>query len=221
MIGPAVIQPMSRGGTGGNGNRRPSRDERNLDRLKKEKLKGVSKAGNTRKSKLALNDVARLMGADPEDVKNQLIEEAMRNTPPRTMGMLGLGDAIYSGKWRSFENDFAREWWDDQPNPWVCYLCNGVINPNGTGDQQPTIEHLKPWASIKLGIPTQTVCKDGVHWTVALTKHVRATLQDVDNLAPAHKGCNSSKNGPKDTDSIAPQKAGPCPGATCALPKAT
>lgn len=47
-------------------------------------------------------------------------------------------------------------------------------------------------------------------------------LQDEDNLLPAHKGCNSAKGGPKDTDGINPRRIGDCPGAPlCKERKAT
>jgi hypothetical protein len=222
--GPATIQRVTSGGfddDDDNGRRRrPSRKERDQARLLNRTFKEIDKKGRTRRAKKQIKSLEKRLNKSDDELRMEILNEAQKNTPPKKMGELGNGPKIYSGKWRNFEEEFAREWWKAQDKPWQCYLCGGEIDPNGQGRDRPTIEHLKPWAEIKNEIPTEDVCKDGIHWRVALTEDVRDRLQDERNLAPAHQGCNSSKNGPKDTDSLAPQRLGICPGDACGLPKA-
>jgi hypothetical protein len=150
------------------------------------------------------------------DVIRRLETSIKKNTPPKSMD----GRAIYSGKWRSFDPNFQRSWWRKQPTPWICAKCGDQIDEDGQGDEKPTIDHIREWSRMKLGIRTYKVCCNGTHWDVVLTESVRNVLQDEDNLQPMHQGCNSSKNGAKDTDAINPQRRGDCPGDGCTLRKA-
>lgn len=216
-VAAATIQPS----LSGRGAPRPSREDRDKDRLTKSTLKTTDKKSRTRAGKKAMNKLAVTLNQAPDQIRQNFLNDVAKNTAPRRMGMLGTGGAIYSGKWRGFEAEFEQNWWNDQgAAPWDCCICHAPILANGVGDAKRSIEHRKPWSSMKTEIATHMVCKDGVHWEVALTEDVRAVLQDTDNLEPAHQGCNSSKGGTKTTDSIAPVRRGDCPGGACGVGKA-
>lgn len=222
---PETLQPslVGKGGGGGGGKKppRPSRDDRQKDRVTKSSLKKTDKKGRTRAGKETLSNLQALLGGTSDEIQRAFVAELRKNTAPRNLGMLGTGGAIYSGKWRGFESTFEANWWLDQGGaPWTCCICKAPILAGATGGDARTIEHRQPWSVMKTEIATQMVCKDGVHWEVALTADVRAVLQDTDNLEPAHKDCNSSKGGSKDTDSIAPIRRGDCPGDDCDVPNA-
>lgn len=197
-------------------NKRPSRSERNIERFKKRTLKNVDKGGRTRGSKEAIGTLKKKL--KNEELTLEDLKPLIDNTPPRklTFG----GKRIYSGKWRSFSVEFQRDWWDEQDTPWTCHICGDEIDPRGVGTDAPSIDHREPWARVKLAIEDYEVCKGGNHWRVVFSEDVRAVIEDKLNLLPSHQGCNSGKNGPKDTDSLAPQRMGKCPGGTCVAPKA-
>jgi hypothetical protein len=154
----------------------------------------------------------RLKLKDPK-LREQILAEAEGQRPPK---QLMTGDKIYSGTWRSFSQQFTQEWWNSQMKPWTCCICKLEIHP-----QDRSIDHKEPWARIRTEIATIVVCCRGVHWRVTLTDAVRAKLQDESNLRPVHKSCNSRKNGPKDMDSIAPQRRENCPNpGHCQIQKA-
>ncbi|AKT43560.1 hypothetical protein [Chondromyces crocatus] len=193
---------------------RPSREERQVQRHTEQALKGVDKRGRTRGGAKVAETLKGLEEKQPGAVQ-KLLEASKKKIAPKSVN----GENIYSGSWRGFENTFASQWWDRQPKPWTCYLCKKPIVKGAAGADGPSIEHKVPWARLKTEIRTVDVCCNGTHWSVTLTKDVRAVLQDASNLAPAHKGCNSKKNGPKDSDSIAPQRVGDCPGSSCSMRK--
>jgi len=186
---------------------RPSPQDRQRARLAKQLLSNVDKSYRTRNGKKIKEDIKKLEEEDPE-IMAKILREAARAKPPKKV----QGKRIYSGKSRSFTTDFMTDYWDENPLPILCSICKKMIEANGKHGDAPSIDHVRPWASIKTEIPTVVVCKDGVHWSVVLAESMRAVFQDDKNLRPAHQGCNSGKNGPKDTDSIAPQRIGRCPG---------
>lgn len=196
--------------------KRPSRDERNIERFKKETLKSVDKGGRTRASKKAITSLEKKL--KKKELTLEDLKPLIDATPPHKLQL--SGKKIYSGKWRSFSTDFQRNWWNKQTVPWTCHICDGVIDPRGVGTDAPSIDHREPWARVKLGIDDFEVCKGGQHWRVVLSEDVRAVIEDESNLLPSHQGCNSGKNGPKDTDSLAPQRMGKCPGRDCTAPNA-
>jgi len=187
---------------------RPSPDERKVARTVNRAVSHVDKKYRTRASRKIKEKLKAIEEKEPGALE-RVAREAMRAKPPKKMTN---GKAIYSGSWRGFEQAFADDWWNNVKKPWTCAICKTAIDPNGKHGDGPSIDHVKPWATIKTEIETRIVCKDGMHWEVALTKDVREALQDPGNLVPAHENCNSLKNGPKNTDSIAPQKSGLCPG---------
>jgi hypothetical protein len=184
-------------------------------------MKKIDKKARTRAGREALVKLQTELQRPQDEIRQAFLADLQKNTPPRNLGMLGTAGPIYSGKWRGFEAAFETNWWTDQgAAPWTCCICHAPILAAATGGDARSIEHRQPWSVLKTEIETQIVCKDGVHWEVALTADVRAVLQDSDNLEPAHKRCNSSKGGSKDTDSIAPIKRGDCPGDGCQAAKA-
>lgn len=196
---------------------RPSREERRVQQQVTKARDRVDKRYRTRSGKALEERLTKIETGHPGTLR-RLAEDTRKNTPPTAVA----GQNIYSGKWRGFEANFQRDWWRKQKQPWTCYLCGRPIVAGARDRDAPSIEHKEPWARAKLGIATRTVCCNGSHWEVALTDDVRAVLQDENNLLPAHKGCNSAKNGPKDTDSIAPRRLGDCPGpGLCKERKAT
>jgi hypothetical protein len=218
----STLQP-SLAGRGGGGKKppRPSPDDRQKARVTEGSFKKADKSGRTRAGKKNIVELQALLGKSPQEIQQAFLADLQKNTPPRNLGIAGNAGAIYSGKWRGFEAIFEANWWALQgAAPWTCCICHAPILAGATGANARSIEHRQPWSVMKTGIATQTVCKDGVHWEVALTADVRAVLQDNSNLKPAHKGCNSSKGGSKDSDSIAPIKRGDCPGVGCAVSKA-
>jgi len=218
-IVPNTVQPSLAGR--GAKKPRPSREERDKARFAALSLKKTDKKGRTRAGKKTIAELQLVLGKPQDEIRRNLLAEARKNTPPKNLGKYGTGGAIYSGKWRGFEETFETNWWTTQgPAPWTCCICHAPILANATGRNGRSIEHRQPWSVLKTEIATQIVCKDGVHWEVALTSDVRDVLQDVNNLEPAHKGCNSSKGGTKNTDSIAPIKRGDCPGTGCDASKA-
>jgi hypothetical protein len=217
---PETVQPsrIGRSGGGGGGKKptRPSPEERHKERLAKSSMKKVDKKGRTRASVKTYAKLQVALQRPQDKVQQTFLANLRKDTPPRKRGIAGTAGAIYSGKWRGFEAAFEANWWTDQGvAPWTCCICHAPILAGAAGGDARSIEHRQPWSVLKTEIETQIVCKDGVHWAVALTRDVRAVLQDTDNLAPAHKRCNSSKGGSKDTDSIAPIKRGDCPGDDC------
>ena len=193
---------------------RPSPAEREKERTQKRLVGRVDKRFRTRQGKALEQLLSR-------DDRGAIVRKLQQDVPPTLLRRQKQKQKIYSGKWRGFAREFAKNWWDSQPPPWTCYLCRGEINPNGQGANEPSIDHVRPWAELRTEIETTMVCKDGVHWEVALVEDVRKVIQEESNLRPAHKGCNSSKNGPKNLDSLAPQRRGLCPGrGTCDLPQA-
>lgn len=149
----------------------------------------------------------------------KLVKVGLLELPPKKL--VGSGEGIYSGLWRGFEKRFQDQWWQNQPQPWICHLCKKEIDLHGTHNLARSIDHRVPWSVSKLRIATDVVCKDGIHWMVALTSDVRAVLQDEQNLEPSHQGCNSKKGGPTNTDSLAPMRIGKCRAhGKCSYPKA-
>jgi hypothetical protein len=187
---------------------RPSPKERQRARYAKQLLSSVDKSYRTRKGKKIKEKIKKLEEDDPE-IMQKILRDAARAKPPKSVEG---GKRIFSGKSRSFTDRFRAAYWKANSLPIECPICKNMIEANGKHGLAPSIDHLRPWATIKTEIPTVTVCKDGVHWSVVLAEDMRPVLQDEKNLRPAHQGCNSGKNGPKNTDSIAPQRLGRCPG---------
>jgi len=197
---------------------RPSRQDREREKLAQKLRAQVDKQYRTRRAKEVLQALDAIAQENPELLK-KLIQDAKKAKPPTKTR---TGKRIYSGKGRSFEAEFAKAFWDEQGFPCQCMICKQPIFANGQHKMAPSIDHRRPWATVKTELETITVCKDGVHWSVVLAAVMRAAYQDKDNLGPAHQGCNSHKNGPKTTDAIAPQRIGLCPGAKiCRELKAT
>jgi hypothetical protein len=188
---------------------RPSPEERKRDKVTKQLINRIDKQYRTRNAKKIQETLKNIEDENPGALE-KIIKESEKSKPPKKSGSKN----IYSGSWRSFTSDFSTQWWNDQKKPWICAKCKQVIDPKGKGDAAPSIDHIKSWASIKTTIETHIVCTGTVHWDVAFTEDVRTVFQDEKNLQPMHKGCNSAKNGPKNTDSIAPQRHGDCPGDT-------
>ena len=175
---------------------------------------GADKKGRTRGGKKAKEKLLKLN----RRLENEgiTITPNNDNTPPKKVN----GKNIYQAKGRSFTKEFSDNWWAEQNEPWTCAICDGEIDENGKGGDAPSIDHKKSWAEQKLEVETYLVCKGGWHWEVALSEDVRAIIQDESNLRPAHKRCNSSKSGSKNTDNINPQKKDKCPGSNCGCSKA-
>jgi hypothetical protein len=200
---------------------RPGADQRKTDRLVKSATRRVDKTFRTRGDKKVGAALRRIEENEPGAL-NRVMQEIRRERPPRKIGSKN----IYSGKSRSFSQTCMDDFWSNETTPWTCKSrrCKHpttTINPNGRGKAAPTIDHVIPWATLKTTIPTKDVCCNGMHWRVVTANKMRAVFEDESNLAAMHQGCNSSKNGPKDTDSISPQKLGICPGdALCTLVRA-
>lgn len=196
---------------------RPSRQERKIIQA----FQGVDPMVRTRGSAA----VARKVQEGGVELE-RMLHAKRRVRRPRKL-VLG-GKAIYSGNWRGFTRGFAKKWWDAQELPWRCYRCKrpkNIENADIIEKSERSIDHKTSFSEMKLQVETLKVCHDGIHWEVALTKDVLEIIQDEENLAPMHKGCNSSKSGSKDTDSIAPKrlkgKAATCLGPIdCKLLKA-
>lgn len=187
----------------------------NIENKRVSIMLGADKEGRTRAGKEAQKKLRKF---DRKlETKGIIITPNNDNTPPKKVN----GKNIYQAKGRSFTKEFSENWWAEQEEPWTCAICNEEIAENGKGGAAPSIDHKKSWAEQKLEVKTFMVCKGGWHWEVAYSKDVRAIIEDESNLRPAHKRCNSSKSGSRNTDNINPQKRKKCPGDDdCECPKA-
>ena len=198
---------------------RPSPEERRTKRIAKDFLGKVDKKYRTRQGKRTERSLQSLEAGHP-GILETMLSEIARNRPPKFLNEPRSN--IFSGTRMSFERYFSQQWWGSQLKPWICAVCGKPIDPAGKGAAAPSIDHKEPWSRLQTGIPTIDVCCQGAHWTIALTEEVRAVYQDARNLRPTHQGCNSSKGGVKGLDSLAPQRAGACPGSSiCTQPKAS
>lgn len=194
---------------------RPSRQERADAKKTKEqheklaKLQSsVDKKHRTRAGK-ALKDKLK---DKSEQEKLQIALDAHRqDIPPHKLAV--SGKKLFTGN-RDFTPTFRQTFWNSHPGA-VCAKCNAPI-----ASKDRSIDHKRPWVELAAGVETFTVCKDGVHWDVALNEDAQAVNTNLDNLQPMHSKCNSSKNAPKVYDSLRPIKKGVCPGPTCGLEKA-
>lgn len=77
------------------------------------------------------------------------------------------GDPRHTWQWQQLAAAIKA----NTPQPWTCHLCRRPINPDLTGDHRwgPTVDHIQP---ISRGGPAY----------------------DPDNLALAHRWCNTSKH---------------------------
>ncbi len=198
--------------------RRPSRQERNRESAIRNLMGHIDPNLRTRGAK----KVAASFELSDEELVAAAEEERRKTTPPQKVN----GKNVYSGKSRTFTEEFIKKYWKAETNNGkksVCCAhpkCGKEIDMAATDDWARSIDHITPWATVKLGIETKDVCYGGVHWRVVMSEDMREAFQDEDNLQPMHVKCNSSKNGPKDTDSISPQRVGMClKGADCDLPK--
>ncbi|MCL5778124.1 HNH endonuclease [Limibaculum sp. FT325] len=113
-----------------------------------------------------------------------------------------------------FEPAFRKRFWRKHANS-PCAKCGDPI-----AEDERSIDHVTPWADVRIGLETATVCKDDVHWEVVFVDTMLTAYQDKRNLVPMHKRCNSSKGGTQGNDTITPIKVGVCFG-NCSLEKAT
>lgn len=126
-----------------------------------------------------------------------------------------LNRAIVTTDRLDFTNQFRTKFWrDNARNP--CADCGLPIAP-----KDRSIDHIDEWSRVRIGLPTEEVCKDGVHWVVVFQADMLAAYQDEANLQPMHKSCNSSKGGPQGNDSVTPQKLPANCLGNCALSVAT
>lgn len=182
-------------------------------------LKYVDKGGRTRGSA----KLRSVIESDENGAKLQaaVIAERLRKTPPRKVN----GENIYSGKSRSFTAEFTESYWSRQTQNGrvvLCDDCENVIDMDATGGDGRTIDHKTDWAVQKTELETVDVCFNGHHWRVVMAQTMRAEFENENNLVPMHRSCNSSKNGSKSHDSIAPQCICACDdGEHCSLDKAT
>ena len=187
---------------------RPSPEERKRARCAKKVLSTVDKNYRTRKAKKIKEVIKKLEEEDPE-IMQKILDDAARAKPPKKVEG---GKESTPANHARLQQSSRLTFWKANPLPVQCPICKKMIEENGKHGLAPSIDHLRPWATIKTEIPTVVVCKDGVHWSVVLAESMRSVFQEKKNLRPLHQGCNSGKNGPKDTDSIAPQRLGLCPG---------
>jgi hypothetical protein len=148
----------------------------------------------------------------------QQLDDVRKSTskldPPKTCDMGNVRE-IFQEDRPNFQPTFYEQFWDDQfdaDGHATCSICNGTIvrGDKSTGKGR-SIDHVKPWSENRQEIDTYIVCCNGSHWQVMLTDDVMAKYQDLRNLKPAHKSCNSGKGGSTETDSIRPQRLGDCP----------
>lgn len=171
----------------------------------------VDRKGRTRGAK---KNAAKLEGKDNEALLAEAVAEVQRLSPPTRLALTDT--RLFSGN-RDFGQKFRDAFWASQPKPWICALCGGDIGPR----QSRGIDHIQPWSVICTGVKTFQVCKDGVHWEVALDEEAQAVNRNVKNLQPAHKSCNSEKSGDKGLDPLFPIRKGDCPDPhSCSLEKA-
>jgi 5-methylcytosine-specific restriction endonuclease McrA len=123
---------------------------------------------------------------------------------------------IYTGD-KSAEDE--RSWWEKRPNA-KCVKCQRTL---GVGNR--SIDHIIPWAKLKLDLDDSIVCKNGVHWRVCFIDDARKAYEDDSNLQPTCPSCNSEKGGIKGNATLAPNistvhKDDKCKGDKCNFPKA-
>lgn len=153
-----------------------------------------------------------------EGLEDKDIDALLRNLAEGKKEPAYVGNERVANKDRiDFSSDVKKKFWRDNAAA-PCAICNAPIPP-----AQRSIDHKEPWATIRIGVATMMVCKHNVHWEVTLLSDLQRLYDDEGNLRPTHKGCNSSKGGPKGNDSITPkmQPKNVCPGEGCGLPKAT
>ncbi len=195
---------------------RPTREQRGQNRLKESKLSRVDKSGRTRAGKKALTEVALMEGLSEKEVKAALKKQILKSKIP-TKIMPG-SKKIYSGKSRSFEKKFSDKYWKDNSDA-KCFKCGIELTAKNR-----SIDHKVPWSTYCLETDQLLVCSGGTHYEVAKYEDYLDRFQDLKNLQPACKTCNSSKGGTKGNDGIAPRKLllkdQTCEGSGCKLPKA-
>jgi hypothetical protein len=173
----------------------------------------------TRGQKKKMKELKKLGKMSVEQVK--AAQARVEATRPPTQ--LQTGVALFVGN-RSFRADFANAFWTQHhPLPVNCAAtdCGNPITAGATGGDGPSIDHIIPWSTLRLGLDPVVVCKNGIHWDAVLQSTVDAANENLRNLQPVHARCNSSMGGVKGTDDIRPTRSlEQCPGAACTRSKA-
>lgn len=190
---------------------RPSSSKRKhpLERRKEyEIFKNAGRRAGTRAHKKAEETYSK----DSRSAKD-FLKAQKATTRPKLV--IDTAEKIYTGN-RGFRDEFREAYWKKNKKK-RCVKCDCELT-----EENRTIDHIKDWATGKIGLETQTVCKEGYHWEVLLQSTVDEFNENTKNLQAMCQSCNSSKSGSKTSDSMLPQRLmkDTCNGLLCEHAKA-